>query len=216
MKRLCEIIAFDLDGTLVDTAGLHVAATQAASHEVFGEDAPTDRVARSLGHPVTESMRIISNGRQHIPELLTAFMGYYAAHEHEGAQCFPPTLAVLERLRDAGIGLALLSNKLRQWGMAEIDRLGLTPFFRRVVFAEDMPMPKPSGLALRPVLETFRIAPKAVLVIGDSAADIACANAAGAQSGAALWGAHDPTPTLAAHPMHTFATMEAVLTLLGL
>lgn len=212
--RPCDVIAFDLDGTLVDTARLHVDATQAAMQAVFGAVAPPELVARSLGHPLPESMRIVSAGREHIKELTTAFMLYYADHEHEEAQCFPATFTVLEAVRQRGVGLALLSNKLRVWGLAEIARLGLAPYFAQVVFMEDMPTPKPSGLALRPITTAFGVAAARVLVIGDGVGDIACAHNAGALSGAALWGAHDPAPLLATQPTYTFPTMSEILDLL--
>lgn len=212
--RLCEVIAFDLDGTLVDTARLHVDATQAAMQAVFGVAAPHELVARSLGRPLPESMRLVSAGRERIRELTTAFMLYYADHEHEEAQCFPGTLAMLAELHQRGIRLALLSNKLRAWGVAEIARLGLAPYFARVVFMEDMPTPKPSGLALRPITTALGVPPERVIIIGDGVGDLVCAHNAGAHSGAALWGAHDPAPLLAVKPTYTFHAMTEILDLL--
>ncbi len=213
--RSCDAVAFDLDGTLVDTAALHVAATAAATLVVFGVAAPPDAIRRSLGRPLPESMRVVSDGRGQIDELARAFLRYYAAREGDGAQCFAGTLATLDALRHAGLRLALLSNKLRVWGLDEIARLGLAPYFECVVFMEDMPRPKPSGWALRPVLETLRLPPERVLVVGDSVADIACARAAGAPSGAALWGAPDPAPLIAATPTYLFDALADLTRLAG-
>jgi len=204
----CDVVAFDLDGTLIDTAALHVAATQAAGQAIFGAPIAASLVAHSLGHPLPESMAIISDGRGQIDALITAFMGYYAEHEHDGAQCFAETVPTLGTLRAAGVPLALVSNKLRMWGWAEIERLGITPYFASIVFMEDMPQPKPSGWALQPVIATLGVAIERVLLVGDSVADIACATAAGALSAAALWGTHDHTHLLAAKPTYAFATMR--------
>ncbi len=216
MTRPCDLIVFDLDGTLVDTAALHVAATQAAAHAVFGMPAPAALVARSLGQPLPDSMRVVSDARGHIPELMVAFMEYYADHEGEAARCFAEAIPTLAALRDAGLPLALLSNKLRAWGQAEIARLGLLPYFARVVFVEDMPTPKPSGQALQPILTALGIPAARTLLIGDGLSDLHCARAAGALSGAALWGPHDPVPLLAAHPTYAFRAMGEVLALLGM
>jgi phosphoglycolate phosphatase len=214
--RPCDLVVFDLDGTLVDTAGLHVAATQAAAEAVLGHAVAPDLVARSLGLPLQESMRLISADDAQVAPLMAAFLRYYSAHEGEGAQLFPATIPTLTALQGAGMPLALLSNKLRAWGLAEIARLGLAPYFAQVVFAEDMPVPKPSPLALDPLLRTFALSAARVLLVGDSVGDLRCAQAAGALAGAALWGPHDPAPLLAAQPAYAFYRMDDILALFGL
>jgi HAD superfamily hydrolase (TIGR01509 family) len=211
----CDLVVFDLDGTLVNTAGLHVAATQAAVRAVFGQEAPPTLVARSLGCPLPESMAIVSDGRGQIPALMAAFLAHYADHEAAGAQPFADAIPTLMALHTAGMPVALLSNKLRAWGQAEIARLGLAPWLARAVFAEDMPLPKPDPQALAPLLHTFHVTPARVLVIGDGLADLHCAQAAGALAGAALWGPHDPAPLLAANPDYTFHQMREILALFG-
>ncbi|MBA3825631.1 MAG: HAD family hydrolase [Ktedonobacterales bacterium] len=216
MTRHCDLVVFDLDGTLVDTAALHVAATQAAVSAIFGEPAASALVARSLGLPLRDSLGVVSNGRGHIPELMVAFMEYYTDHEGEAARCFADAIPTLAALRAVGIPLALLSNKLRAWGQAEIARLGLTPYFRHVVFMEDMPVPKPSGRALQPILTALGMAATRTLLIGDGVGDMQCAAEAGALSGAALWGPHDPAPLLAMHPTYAFREMRDILTALSL
>jgi pyrophosphatase PpaX len=216
MTRPCDLIVFDLDGTLVDTHALHIASTQAALVAVFGAQAPAEVVARSLGLPLGDSMRVVSAGRGRVPELMAAFLDYYADHEGDGAQCFAEVLPTLTTLRAAQVPLALLSNKLRTWGLAEIERLGLAAYFTQVVFMEDMPTPKPSGLALQPILTTQRVPATRTLLVGDGVGDLRCAEEAGALSGAALWGPQDPAPLLAARPSYAFHALKEILALMQL
>ncbi len=213
--RSCDAIVFDLDGTLVDTMALHIAATEAAGTDVFGKTPPPERVTASLGHPLQESMRVLSDGRGHIPELMMAYLTYYGAHEHEGSILFPEALPTLLALHAAGVPLAILSNKLRAWGVPELARLGIDRLFVTAVFAEDMPLPKPSGRAMEPILRVLGIPPARVLFIGDGVHDIACAHAARAQSGAALWGRADPAPLLAAQPTYRFAALQEIVALIS-
>lgn len=208
-----EVIAFDLDGTLVDTSALHVAATRVAVRTIFGTEISDTLIAASLGRPLPESMAMVSAGRGQVNELAMAYMSYYAAHANDGAQCFPQTQTLLQQLHALGLRLALLSNKLRTWGRNEIERLGLMPFFGCVTFMEDMPSPKPSGLALHPILATMLVQPEQVLVVGDGTSDIACARAAGAHSGAALWGVSDAAMLLRAQPEFVFHQMDDLLTI---
>lgn len=215
MTRPCDLIVFDLDGTLVDTAALHISATQAAAHAVFGAPVPTALVSRSLGLPLGDSMQVVSDGRGRIPELMAAFMDYYLDFESTAAQPFTDAIPTIMALRTAGIPLALLSNKLRAWGHAEIARLGLLPYFAHVTFMEDMPIPKPSGRALEPIITALGIPAARTLLIGDGVGDLICAREAGALSGAALWGPHDPAPLLAAHPTYAFQAMGEIVALMG-
>lgn len=212
---LCDVVAFDLDGTLVDTLGLHIAATRAAVRAVFHTTMPEDEIRCSLGHPLQESMAIMSAGRGQEHVLLREFMRYYVAHQADGATTFPEVASVLTTLQNRGLRLALISNKLRRWGNEEIDRLDLRRFFEVVVFVEDMPSPKPSGLALSPVLRAIQVAPQHVLVIGDSETDLICARAAGALSGAALWGTYQPENLYAQSPDYLFQSLSDVVDVLA-
>jgi len=211
-----DAVVFDLDGTLVDTTALHIEATQAAHTAVFAAPASREMIIRSLGLPVSDSMAVISNGRGMTMELLQQFMSYYSAHERDGAQCFPDTFALLHRLEATKIPLALLSNKLKQWGRAEVQRLGLGTYFPTMVFMEDMPMPKPAGQAMQPIFRILKVHPERILFIGDGVSDIRCARDAGVSSGAALWGMFDPSPVIAAQPTHQFYAMNEVAQLFGI
>jgi phosphoglycolate phosphatase-like HAD superfamily hydrolase len=215
-QRLYDAVVFDLDGTLVDTMALHIAATEAASRDVFGIMPLPERVTASLGHPLQESMQIVSDGRGRILELMEAYLAYYGAHESEGSVLFPEAFATLQALHAMGVPLAILSNKLRAWGVLELARLGIDRLFVTAVFAEDMPVPKPSGRAMEPILQALRIPPGRVLFVGDGVHDIACAHAARVQSGAALWGRADPAPLLALRPTYRFTAMREITALLGI
>jgi phosphoglycolate phosphatase-like HAD superfamily hydrolase len=130
---------------------------------------------------------------------------------------FPGVPAVLAELRRRGYPLALLSNKLRAWGRAELEDVGLAPLLDVVVFMEDMPEPKPAAAALDPVLAALALAADRILLIGDGAADVGCARAAGATAAVALWGTAGREPAareslLALGAARTFEHPSDVLT----
>lgn len=220
--RPFDAVVFDLDGTLVDTAALHIAASHHAARVVLGRDVSSATVRHSLGRPLPESMAVVAEGAglaahtEHfaaVPALVAAFLEYYATHQSELARPFPGVQRVLAHLRERGYVLALLSNKLHDWGRAELDALDLARHFAVTVFAEDMPVPKPAGAALEPVLAALGIAPARVLLVGDGAADIGCARAAGAVSAAALWGAVSPQALLALAPDFALPSIDELLAL---
>ncbi len=208
---ICDIVAFDLDGTLIDTLALHIAATRAAVKAVFNANISDSEIKHSLGQPLPAAIAMVSNGRGQELALRMEYLQYYAEHQSDGAVTFPEVPDILSTLQNNGVHLALLSNKLRRWGNEEIDRLNLRRFFEVVVFAEDMPSPKPSGLALQPIVRKTGVAPHRILVVGDSEGDLICAKSAGAMSGAALWGTYQPEILHALSPNYLFQTLSDVI-----
>jgi pyrophosphatase PpaX len=221
-RRPFGAVVFDLDGTLVDTAALHVAASHHAALEVLGRDVDETTVRASLGHPLPTSMAVLARGAglaseadvsRAVPALMESFLAYYRAHQDELVAPFPRVPATLATPQKRGYRLGLLSNKLRDWGRAELGTLGLAPYFAVTVFAEDMPAPKPAAAALKPVLGALRVGPSDVLVVGDSAADVECARAAGAVAALALWGAMGPTELPPVRPDYVLSAIEEILNL---
>lgn len=208
-ERRVDALVFDLDGTLVDTAALHIAASHHAARSVVARDVDDATVRASLGRPLPDSMRVIAESagvadnaalERAISALIASFLAYYAAHQRDMVHLFPGVSETLVELRRRGYPLALLSNKLREWGRAELRAVGLSDLFAVAVFAEDMPAPKPAGAALAPVLAALGLPSARVLLVGDGAADIACARHAGAPVAAALWGAVAPDALLSLKP----------------
>lgn len=189
-------VVFDLDGTLVDTEALHLAASHHAARVVLGGDVSAEVARASLGRPLPVSMAVIAGGTgrdpaaaaQVAPDLVAAFLAYYGAHQADLIRPFPGVPAMLAELRRRDYPLALLSNKLRDWGQAELDSVGLAPLLDVAIFVEDMPAPKPAAAALDPVLASLGLAADRILLIGDGAADVGSARAAGAIAAVALWG----------------------------
>lgn len=220
--RPFDAVVFDLDGTLVDTTALHIAASHHAARAALGRDVSAQTVADSLGWPLPASMAIIARGAglssrpavtHATTQLMEAFLDYYAGHQDQLARPFPGVPEMLARLRQCGYPLGLLSNKLRDWGHAELGALALAPFFAVTVFAEDMPAPKPAGSAFDPILAVLGPTPEGILLVGDGAADIGCARAAGAKAAAALWGVADPAALLALAPDYALRSLDALLAL---
>ncbi len=221
-QRPFEAVVFDLDGTLVDTAALHIAASHHAARVALGHAVDEATIRASLGRPLPESMAVVAHGAsmpadaefdRTVPALVAAFLDYYAAHQAELVRLFPGVPETLAALRRRGYLLGLLSNKLQDWGRTELDALGLAAHFAVTVFAEDMPTPKPAGAALDPVLAALGAPAGRILLVGDGAADIGTAQAAGACAAAALWGAVDPASLLALDPDYALRSMDELLAL---
>ena len=181
-------VAFDLDGTLVDSR-LDIAA--ACNHVLVGAGrAPLDPAV--IATFVGDGVRALLSRAFAMPldgpglgELERAFVDRYAAHPVEQTTWMPGALAVLDDLRR--MPLAVVTNKARPIAVAVLAALDATRRFAFVFAGGDGPMkPRPE-----PVLATARglgVPADALWVVGDGDQDLLAARAAGAVAIAVLGG----------------------------
>lgn len=178
-------IAFDLDGTLVDTAPdivgtINVLLVQkglrplppSASHLVIGKGAHwgLERAFQIAGAPRTSS---------ELDQLVTRFRDHYLAHIADGSLPFPGMVEALTRLRAAGAKTVVCTNKITALSHALLAALGLGHLFDAVVGGDAAPAQKPDP---RPLIQAIIAAggdPARAVMVGDAAPDAGAARAAG-------------------------------------
>jgi phosphoglycolate phosphatase len=85
----------------------------------------------------------------------------------------------LDALRAQGFPLACVTNKAGRFTRPLLDQVGLAPYFTEVVAGDSLPRKKPDPLPLLHVCDRLGIAPRDMLMIGDSLNDAQAARAAG-------------------------------------
>ena len=194
MKRF-DAIAFDLDGTLVDSAGSVAHALNAALAEVglpafalstvrgWIGDGPDATIARALATPGLEA----ANTYELAAQLRRGFDAATLRAPMAGSSVFDgiePLVAALALQRP----LVVVTNKPTLLARAVLHAAGLLRFFE-AVHGADMPLQrKPSPLLLRQAAHALGVAPGRVLMVGDGPADITAALAAGCRAAWAAWG----------------------------
>lgn len=176
-------VVFDLDGTLTDSIGDIVAAT---NHALLSRGFP-QLLLPALRRHVGDGARHLLSGAAGIPledpeidQLYQAFVGYYAAHAvvhtrlREGV---PFALGALARLP-----LAVCTNKPRAATEKVLSALGIASSFALCVAGDDLPRRKPDPAPLYHIAGRLGLAPAALIMVGDADQDVLCARRAGAQS----------------------------------
>jgi phosphoglycolate phosphatase len=179
-------IAFDLDGTLVDTAPDLIGALNL----VLGE-------RRLPPLPVAAARALVGRGARYLIEhgfrsagepleadeiggLTTRFIELYRGRIASESRPFPNLLAALDELLGAGARLVVCTNKRTDLSLALLDALGMTPRFAAVIGADAAPAAKPDP---RHFIHSILAAggdPARAMMVGDSFNDVASAQAAGA------------------------------------
>jgi len=184
-------VIFDLDGTLLNTID-----------DLAGAG---NWVCRNHGwptHTVEEYKYFVGNGMARLAErfapedrrtpegiqaILDEFMPYYNAHKEDKTAPYPGIRELLDRLKGAGVKLAVLSNKAHSLVPAIIE--GYFPgVFDSVQGALDGFPTKPDPTLLHKLMGEMGAVPADTLFVGDSNVDIRTAKNGGLTSCGVLWG----------------------------
>jgi phosphoglycolate phosphatase len=178
-------IAFDLDGTLVDTApdligalnvvlgerGLPALPTEAARMLVGrGARALIEKGFATAGEPLDAA---------ETPDLVARFIEIYRDRIANESRPFEGVEAALDALSDAGAILCVCTNKPTGLSDLLLEALHLRARFASVIGADRGPKPKPDASHLLYAIAEAGGDPRRAVMIGDSYADAAAAKAAG-------------------------------------
>lgn len=187
MKRPLGL-AFDLDGTLIDSR-LDIAAAcnhvlVRAGREPLDPATIASFVGDGIRHLVGRAFAMPADDPELDP-LVQELVSYYASHPVDHTTWMPGALAALEALSD--LPAALLTNKARSVTMAVLDALGATGRFAFVYAGGDGPL-KPDPEPVAATARALGVPPGSLWVIGDGPQDVQAARAAGATAIAVLGG----------------------------
>jgi phosphoglycolate phosphatase-like HAD superfamily hydrolase len=207
VKRPRKLLLFDIDGTLVDTAGAGLASLREGFHEAFPEhrDAPFPplELGGATDHGLVRGLFVHfgieddGEGRRRFFSAYTTRLGQrLRSFSREGrGRVLPGVADCLARLDGHGAYcLGLLTGNLREGAEIKLRHYGLHAHFTAAAgaYGDDHHDRNELGpIARRRAVEAFGedFAPEQIVVIGDTLRDIACARAFGAKVLAVATGA---------------------------
>jgi phosphoglycolate phosphatase len=176
----------DLDGTLADTIPDLAEAANRMLRELgrpaLGTDVLRTFVGKGIPTLVERALAGALEGRVDEGLLARALPIYercYAEENGKHTVIFPGVREGLRTLRDMRMPLACVTNKAERFTRALLEQLGLAPNFEQVIAGDTLPQKKPDPQPLLHACRGFGIAPRDMLMIGDSANDVEAARSAG-------------------------------------
>jgi len=179
------IAVFDLDGTLVDTAGDLVASLNhaLAAAGLKAVDPVAFRPFSGRGSKVMLETAFARAGRRldadTLARLTSLFLDHYTGAMPGQSRLFAGGMAVLDRLAGAGLALAICTNKPEAMAIRLMRLLGLADRFQAIAGADTFAWRKPDPRHLLATIERAGGDPARAVMIGDTATDIDTAIAAG-------------------------------------
>lgn len=196
MDRTRAAFLFDLDGTLADTLG-DIAATTNHVRALHGLHALTrDEVRSMIGDGARVLLgRALAHGRNEtIPAGIDIDAAVRAYRTHHLGQCtatavlYPGVRRHLERLREDGHPLAVVTNKPEEYARLVVRHLGLEGLFPVLVGGDSLAQRKPHPLPVLHALDALGVEPAAATMVGDGENDVRSGKAAGTRTVAVLYG----------------------------
>jgi phosphoglycolate phosphatase len=181
---LPAVVAFDLDGTLVDTAPDLVAALNHALARLGVAAVPAHDVRAMVGHG---ARRLVERGLAAagvadaalIDQGVAHFLDHYRANIAVGSRPFDGVERALDSLSARGARLAICTNKPEALTLALLGALGWQGRFAAVLGADSRPWRKPDPRHLTDTLEAAGSHAGDAVYVGDSLTDSLAASAAG-------------------------------------
>jgi phosphoglycolate phosphatase len=202
-------VAFDLDGTLVDSR-LDLAAAVNRTRAALGlPPLALEAIVAMIGEGARNLVRRALGGAPE-PELLeralARFLVEYEPICTERTRPYPGISELLGALRGR-VRLAVLTNKPERSSLKILASCGWAEVFEQLLGGDTLAARKPDPGGLLELARRFGCAPREIALVGDSAIDAATAAAAGAPFVWAAWGFARPEEraALGAHPTATEA-----------
>jgi phosphoglycolate phosphatase len=190
--RPFDLVIFDLDGTLVDSAPDIAWALNAALNEASLPRLPLPTIIQLVGDgaaKLVDRALAEANGSNHAGEkILSRFLWFYDSHVNVLSRLFPGVVELLEALSRAGIATAVITNKPHELTQRLLLALGIANYFS-VVIGDGNSFPrKPDPTAARSVIASVGTQSERTIVIGDGIPDVRMAHATPCPVIAAAWG----------------------------
>jgi phosphoglycolate phosphatase len=197
MPRQFDLLIFDWDGTLMDSAALIVESIQSACADL-GFAVPDDRACRHIiGLGLVQALQTLlpDLAEAMYPALVDRYRQHYLGRDAQ-LPLFEGVGESLAELRETGFALAVATGKSQAGLQRALQHHDLGAHFVATRCA-DQTHSKPHPAMVLELLEETGTLPGRALVIGDTAHDMQMAAQAGVARLAVTYGAHrreDLTP----------------------
>lgn len=175
----------DLDGTLLHTAPEIAVAANLMLADLGRATLPHSQVENYIGEGAIVLIKRCLTGQKNVEpdaELFAQAEPLFFVHYAKNAAESKPYDGVIDGLQalwNKGYRLACVTNKPEEFTLPLLQKSGLADFFELVVSGDTLHKKKPDPIQLHHICAKFDVPEYEAMLVGDSATDIAAAQAAG-------------------------------------
>ncbi|MDB2562514.1 phosphoglycolate phosphatase [Sulfurimonas sp.] len=186
-----ELILFDLDGTLIDSAPDLALSVNYMLHSLDRDEFTESIIDTWVGNGAATLVKRALSGSKIINEkidddlfekALSIFLKYYKDHCCVKTIMYPNVKTTLQTLQKSGYRLTLVTNKPFSFIEPILHHLGILQYFELYIGGDSLDKRKPEPEPLLYICEKLNINRENTLMVGDSKNDILAAKAANIDS----------------------------------
>ncbi len=185
-----DLVLYDLDGTLVETAPEICDAVNDVLRGLGWPEAREEQVARWIGHGTVALLLNAAaqasgidaktlDGSDRMAEIRSAYDACYEARCGTRSRLYPGVRETLAAFRSHGIRQAIVTNKEGRYTERVLAVHDLATSVDHVISGDSLPVKKPDPAGILACLDKFGVAPDRAVFVGDSSIDAATARNAG-------------------------------------
>lgn len=185
-----EAVVFDFDGTLFDTAPNDLKTLAGFVKQATGSYPVEEKLSHVCGMTGHKAMEYLGCNQKQMDWIWPQW--YEASVQAlKTTPMFEGMKEVLLELDRIKVALGIVTSRDIRGVRVGLEAHGIFAYFKELVCQEDTERHKPAPDPLLACAKRLGIETNRILYVGDNAVDMICAKDAGADSGLALWGAHD-------------------------
>jgi len=187
-----DLIVFDWDGTLMDSAARIVASLQSAGAEL-GLPAKTDMECRNvIGLGMREAIESLHDVTESalIPMFTERYRHHFLVSCSQPEVLFEGVHGILQALTQRQLWLGVATGKGRK-GLDRVLQLTDCNRYFHSTRCADETSSKPDPMMLREIMDELGVLPEKTLMVGDTEYDLEMAQRAGTAALAVSYGAHE-------------------------
>ena len=219
---LFDLVMFDLDGTLIETApeicdavndtlrhfGLPE-VTQTQVNDWIGHGT-RELLIQALGYSKNISVEAVRSSNS-LALNLAEFDKHYQNRCGTRSHLYPQVRETLMTRRERGVKLAVVTNKEGRYTATVLNAHELMPLLDCVVSGDTLPTKKPNPAGIESCMAQFGVPRERALFVGDSSIDVATARNAGISVWALPYGYNMGQPIAACAPDRVIADCSSLL-----
>ena len=188
--RAFDLVVYDLDGTLVETAPEIADAVNDVLRHHGWPEAEEAEVARWIGHGTAALLlQAVARGSglnadqlrdsPRMKDFTRLYDGYYNVRCGTRSRLYPGARMTLAMFRASGIRQAIVTNKESRYTERVLAIHNLGNAVERTISGDSLSTKKPDPAGVLACLDEFAVPPERALFVGDSSIDAATARNAG-------------------------------------
>lgn len=180
---MIKLVAFDLDGTIVDTVPMSIEAFEKSISPYIDHPLDKNEIIQTFGLNEEGTIKAIVKDQWQ-----NALVLFYKIYEELLTNCNPPfegIISLIDYLKTKGIIVALITGKGERTCKITLSKLNMSNVFSDIMTGNEFKNGKKD--ALLELMKKYHLSTEECVYIGDAISDFTTANSAGVKCFSAAW-----------------------------